>query len=564
MKKNNFKITHGIIILGIISLVTTLVISSMAYFNMRNLNDNIEKLYSHQLKKVEVSGAISDSLGQLRNALTKIIDRSYNQDIVNSVKENDRIIKEKIQSMNEIPSNEEEKDTINKLKTTYDKYIKDSEIIISKKSKNESIDTEFANKYGEEGEQLSKLLNELRGENIKSAEDLFLSSKESSIKTTKIFMIIIILAILLISSVMTLIYKIIKNSIKEFIDTLKILSTGDFTVEIDRSSSNEFGIMQRELALTVDSISNMIRNFKNSTSEINEQSISLYNISDELSQSTDQVSRAISEVAKGSEGQANELSDINASVNNFAESIDNITLVVKDVLNNSNDINNISSNANNQLMGLITSLDDIQKLFESVSKKVITLGVNIERIEDITNLINNIADQTNLLALNAAIEAARAGESGRGFAVVADEIRTLAEQSKNFSDDIKEIVNLISGESNQVVESTKEVSISFKSQGEVLDSSITSFKEIIEAINASTPLINKMNSLVYNLNSEKETIIYKVENIASVSEENAASSEEILASSEEINAASQKVSMSSEDLSKIIKDSIEEINKFKI
>ena len=51
-------------------------------------------------------------------------------------------------------------------------------------------------------------------------------------------------------------------------------------------------------------------------------------------------------------------------------------------------------------------------------------------IKELMNLITSVSEQTNLLALNASIEAGRAGEYGRGFAVVADEVRKLAEESK--------------------------------------------------------------------------------------------------------------------------------------
>lgn len=66
-----------------------------------------------------------------------------------------------------------------------------------------------------------------------------------------------------------------------------------------------------------------------------------------------------------------------------------------------------------------------------LSVRMKTLTEQAVAINNILDIIGDIADQTNLLALNASIEAARAGESGRGFAVVADEVRNLASKTQN-------------------------------------------------------------------------------------------------------------------------------------
>ncbi len=60
--------------------------------------------------------------------------------------------------------------------------------------------------------------------------------------------------------------------------------------------------------------------------------------------------------------------------------------------------------------------ESVQRLIGSMD----ALKGSAAKIEEVIQVIDDIAFQTNLLALNASVEAARASEMGKGFAVVAE------------------------------------------------------------------------------------------------------------------------------------------------
>jgi methyl-accepting chemotaxis protein len=92
-----------------------------------------------------------------------------------------------------------------------------------------------------------------------------------------------------------------------------------------------------------------------------------------------------------------------------------------------------------------------------VSKKIKALGDRSLEINQIVELIDEIAAQTNMLALNAAIEASRAGEQGKGFAVVADEVRKLAERSSSATKDIGAFIEMIQDATHDTVQAMERI-----------------------------------------------------------------------------------------------------------
>lgn len=90
--------------------------------------------------------------------------------------------------------------------------------------------------------------------------------------------------------------------------------------------------------------------------------------------------------------------------------------------------------------------NDISKnIAEDIMNSTDNLLASVTEIQKFAQDIQNISTKTNMLSLNASIEAARSGETGRGFAVVAEEMRKLANDTKESSAKILEVLNGLVG-----------------------------------------------------------------------------------------------------------------------
>lgn len=113
-------------------------------------------------------------------------------------------------------------------------------------------------------------------------------------------------------------------------------------------------------------------------------------------------------------------------------------------------------------------VNEVNQSVQSTNESVLKILESLSRLGKINSVMANIADQTNLLSLNASIEAARAGEAGRGFAVVAAEIGKLADYSVNNARSIADIIKQSRTLTDQVKESSGDVSERVRAQQEEL------------------------------------------------------------------------------------------------
>lgn len=101
-------------------------------------------------------------------------------------------------------------------------------------------------------------------------------------------------------------------------------------------------------------------------------------------------------------------------------------------------------------------IEHIRNQMDSIASSMIRLSEQTQAIGDIIATVDDLTQQSNLLAVNAAIEAAKAGEQGKGFAVVAQEVKSLSEQSKQATTQVRTILSDIQKATTSAVMATEQ------------------------------------------------------------------------------------------------------------
>ncbi|WP_097028354.1 methyl-accepting chemotaxis protein [Clostridium peptidivorans] len=436
---------------------------------------------------------------------------------------------------------------------------------VAQKDFNKARQLMFDSNYDNESMVLTDTLTKLQNSiDEKSANEL----KIAEAVLTRYIILLIILTFALIISTLANVFiyttKVI-NPIKKLRDILLEVSKGDFSVDINLPvNESEIGELTGAVKQTVANISSILQSFKKTSENIDEKSLSLAAISEEMTSVSESVASAIQDIAEGTGSQSQDLTSISTILNQFGEKLEKIVQDILDVDVTAKNFNSMASDSNNNMKFLSDSVRNVEISFKDFASKISTLGQDITKINEITSIINGIADQTNLLALNASIEAARAGEAGRGFAVVAEEIRKLAEQTKVSSDNINTLVSSISNNSTTILNTTDTMDDELKNQDNVIKNTVVSFQNILQGINNIIPKVQSVTEAAETINRDKDIILEKVESSSSVAQEISASSEEISASTEEMNSSSLDVARSAQDLTEITSKVINEINKFKL
>jgi methyl-accepting chemotaxis protein len=188
-------------------------------------------------------------------------------------------------------------------------------------------------------------------------------------------------------------------------------------------------------------------------------------------------------------------------------------------------------------------MHDIQNQMEAVANTIVRLSEQNQQIGEIIASVTDVADQANLLAVNAAIEAAKAGEQGKGFAVVAQEIKNLAQQSKQATIQVRNILIDVQKATSAAVMATEQTS---KAVENGVKQSIQAGEAIKKLADSSSKALEAASQIVASSQQQvvgMDQIGLAMQNINQAGTENAASMIQAEKAAKGLNELGQKLKL---------------------
>jgi methyl-accepting chemotaxis protein len=386
----------------------------------------------------------------------------------------------------------------------------------------------------------------------------------------------LVVALVLGVVVAVIITKAITGPVAKTVELASFMAKGDLTNRLDAKSNDEIGDMARALNATCDALAKILKDIQNNAQTLASASEEVSAISTQLASGAEQMNHQASTIAGATEEMSVNIKTVDsasAKMNENAQMVSSaatqishnmqtVASAVEQVQANTSSIASASEEMSSTIAEIAQNAEKANdttrnavKSVDEASEQVGALAHSSQEINQIIEVIMDIAEQTKLLALNATIEAARAGEAGKGFAVVANEVKDLAKQTNDATEDIKRRVEGMQDTTKSTVEKIKGINSVIKEVNEIVGIIATAVEEQNATMKSNAENIAQVASGIQEVSRNVSEVNTGVTDIAKNITEVADGAQSVSKSATEASTGATEVANNIGGISKAVADS---------
>jgi methyl-accepting chemotaxis protein len=432
----------------IIALIAWVIMTSYSAIN--TMRETQERMYNEDISNIRDLALLRADQNLLRAMMLEalILKNHAEQELLvtqasEKSKEVDRIIARLILRANANPT---QLSRLDELKTTWQEFAqtKDTEIIPLIRAGKVAAAQRIAVGVQQAREaRIRSIAAEL--DNMIEANDkqVLANATTQANQSYRIFLYIVVASVLISLALGYFTELEIVRPLRDLSRAAERITSGDLTIDISKDNrTDEVGGLIRAFSTMVESQRRVAREMREGSSV--------------LAASAGEILATTTQVASGAAETASAVTETTATVEEVKQTAALSSQKAKYVSESAQKVAQVSQTGRNSVEGAIQGMQRIQEQMESIAESIVHLSEQGQTIGEIIATVNDLAEQSNLLAVNAAIEAAKAGEHGKGFGVVAQEVKSLAEQSKQATAQVRTILGEIQKATSAAVLATEQ------------------------------------------------------------------------------------------------------------